>query len=121
MRRAQLGRCWSVAVSMMYSDATSYRSPWIVATAERGARSASAPGPINDGMATERIGQRHPGEPRPPAALAVIAAILLYAALPNGLLIGPRGARQHGGSDATDDQRSGLPKLTVPRSMSPDR
>jgi len=75
---------------MTYSDASSYRSPWIVATAERGARSSSAPGPINDGMTTERVGQRHPGEPRLPAALAVIAAIVLYAALPNGLLIGPR-------------------------------
>jgi len=34
--------------------------------------------------------QTHPGEPRLPAALAVIVAIVLYAALPNALLIGPR-------------------------------
>ena len=34
--------------------------------------------------------QRHPGEPRLPAAIAVIAAIALYAALPNKLLLGPR-------------------------------
>jgi hypothetical protein len=41
-------------------------------------------------MHTERAGQTHPGEPRLPAAVAVIAAIVLYAALPNQLLIGPR-------------------------------
>lgn len=41
-------------------------------------------------MPTERAAQTHPGEPRLPASVAVIAAIVLYAALPNQLLIGPR-------------------------------
>lgn len=41
-------------------------------------------------MRTGRGGQTHPGEPRLPAAVAVIVAIALYAALPNRLLIGPR-------------------------------
>ncbi|MEP6817731.1 MAG: hypothetical protein ABI873_19510 [Marmoricola sp.] len=41
-------------------------------------------------METEHVGPTHPGEPRLPAAVAVIAAIVLYAALPNQLLIGPR-------------------------------
>jgi len=41
-------------------------------------------------MDTEHVGQAHPGEPRLPAAIAVIAAIVLYAGLPNDLLIGPR-------------------------------
>jgi len=41
-------------------------------------------------METEHVGQAHPGEPRLPAAIAVIAAIVLYAGLPNDLLIGPR-------------------------------
>ena len=41
-------------------------------------------------MNTEHLGQAHPGEPRLPAAIAVIAAIVLYAGLPNDLLIGPR-------------------------------
>ena len=41
-------------------------------------------------MRTEHAGQTHPGEPRLPAAVAVIAAIVLYAALPNRLLLGPR-------------------------------
>jgi hypothetical protein len=49
-----------------------------------------ARGHINGGMHTERAGQTHPGEPRLPAALAVSAAIVLFAALPNQLLIGPR-------------------------------
>jgi hypothetical protein len=37
-----------------------------------------------------RPGQEHPGEPRLPAAVAVLAAIALYALLPNKLLLGPR-------------------------------
>lgn len=41
-------------------------------------------------MTTARAQQKHPGEPRLPAAVAVIAAVVLYAALPNRLLIGPR-------------------------------
>lgn len=41
-------------------------------------------------MDTEGVGQTRPGEPRLPAAVAVIVAIVLYAALPNGLLLGPR-------------------------------
>jgi hypothetical protein len=32
----------------------------------------------------------HPGEPRLPAAIAVVTAIALYAALPQQLLVGPR-------------------------------
>src|SRR5580698_5584036 len=34
--------------------------------------------------------QTHPGEPRLPAAVAVVVAIVLYAALPSQLLLGPR-------------------------------
>lgn len=34
--------------------------------------------------------QEHPGEPRLPAAIAVLVAIALYALLPNALLVGPR-------------------------------
>jgi hypothetical protein len=34
--------------------------------------------------------QGHPGEPRLPAAIAVVFAGALYAALPNNLLLGPR-------------------------------
>jgi hypothetical protein len=45
---------------------------------------------MNSGMQTGPPGQARPGEPRLPAAVAVIAAIALYAALPNQLLIGPR-------------------------------
>ncbi|MDP9240234.1 MAG: hypothetical protein M3O55_06275, partial [Actinomycetota bacterium] len=42
-------------------------------------------------MATERTkAQKHPGEPRLPAALAVVVAIALYALLPGGLVLGPR-------------------------------
>ncbi len=41
-------------------------------------------------MDTERVGQAHLGEPRLPAAIAVIVAIVLYAGLPNDLLVGPR-------------------------------
>jgi hypothetical protein len=41
-------------------------------------------------MVGEQRHQQHPGEPRLPAAIAVIVAIVLYAALPNRLLIGPR-------------------------------
>jgi len=41
-------------------------------------------------MDTEGVGQTRPAESRLPAAVAVIVAIVLYAALPNGLLIGPR-------------------------------
>ncbi len=41
-------------------------------------------------MDTQRARQTHPGEPRLPAAVAVIAAIVLYAALPSQLLLGPR-------------------------------
>jgi len=41
-------------------------------------------------MDTERAGPEHPGETRLAAAVAVIGAIVLYAALPNQLLIGPR-------------------------------
>jgi hypothetical protein len=40
--------------------------------------------------ATERKHQLHPGEPRLPAALAVLVAIALYALLPNKLLFVPR-------------------------------
>ncbi|MDX6280126.1 MAG: hypothetical protein QOH03_1197 [Kribbellaceae bacterium] len=32
----------------------------------------------------------HPGEPRLPAAIAVVAAILLYAVLPSAMQVGPR-------------------------------
>jgi hypothetical protein len=38
----------------------------------------------------ERKHQVHPGEPRLPAAIAVVAAIALYALLPNKLLFVPR-------------------------------
>ncbi len=41
-------------------------------------------------MAEERAGRAHPGEPRLPAAVAVVVAIVLYAALPSSLQIGPR-------------------------------
>lgn len=41
-------------------------------------------------MAIERNHQLHPGEPRLPAALAVLAAIALYSLLPNKLLFLPR-------------------------------
>ncbi|MDQ1733353.1 MAG: hypothetical protein QOK10_3512 [Pseudonocardiales bacterium] len=41
-------------------------------------------------MHTPHERQKHPGEPRLPAACAVLAAIALYALLPNRLLIGPR-------------------------------
>jgi hypothetical protein len=41
-------------------------------------------------MHTERTEQAHRGETRFPAAVAVIGAIVLYAALPSHLLIGPR-------------------------------
>lgn len=34
--------------------------------------------------------QQHPGEPRLPAASAVVAAIALYALLPGKLIVGPR-------------------------------
>ncbi|HET8982097.1 MAG TPA: hypothetical protein VFN47_05390 [Pedococcus sp.] len=34
--------------------------------------------------------RQHPGEPRLPAAIAVVVAIVLYAALPEDLLVGPR-------------------------------
>jgi hypothetical protein len=34
--------------------------------------------------------QQHPGEPRLPAAVAIVIAIALYTLLPNRLLIGPR-------------------------------
>jgi uncharacterized membrane protein len=39
---------------------------------------------------TERRHQRHPGEPRLPAALAVLVAIALYSLLPSKLLLEPR-------------------------------
>ncbi|WP_328334705.1 hypothetical protein OHA70_19845 [Kribbella sp. NBC_00382] len=35
-------------------------------------------------------GAVHPGEPRLPAAIAVVAAILLYAVLPSAMQVGPR-------------------------------
>jgi hypothetical protein len=38
----------------------------------------------------QRTTQAHPGEPRLPAAVAVVAAIGLYALLPSALQIGPR-------------------------------
>ena len=41
-------------------------------------------------MAVERKHQVHPGEPRLPAALAVLVAIALYSLLPHKLLIVPR-------------------------------
>jgi hypothetical protein len=41
-------------------------------------------------MNAERAGQEHPGEPRLPAAAGVVVAIVLYAALPSALQIGPR-------------------------------
>ncbi len=56
----------------------------------RAARSvAKCCGEVHAG-ATERK-QTHSGEPRLPAAGAVIVAIVFYAALPNQLLLGPRG------------------------------
>jgi hypothetical protein len=41
-------------------------------------------------MHTERAGQADLGEPRFPAAVAVVGAIVLYTVLPGQLLIGPR-------------------------------
>jgi hypothetical protein len=41
-------------------------------------------------MHTERVEKTRAGEPSLPAAVAVIAAIVLYAGLPNGLLLGSR-------------------------------
>ncbi|WP_406832392.1 hypothetical protein ABEG17_06090 [Pedococcus sp. KACC 23699] len=41
-------------------------------------------------MSTQIHRRQHPGEVRLPAALAVLVAIGLYAALPQGLLLGPR-------------------------------
>ncbi|MGI8880780.1 MAG: hypothetical protein ACR2KJ_09820 [Jatrophihabitans sp.] len=41
-------------------------------------------------MPHRRSGQKRAGEPRLPAAVAVIGAIALYALLPNKLLLGPR-------------------------------
>jgi hypothetical protein len=41
-------------------------------------------------MLADRKHQVHPGEPRLPAAIAVLIAIALYALLPNPLLFGPR-------------------------------
>ncbi|MEO6700493.1 MAG: hypothetical protein ABI140_03715 [Jatrophihabitantaceae bacterium] len=41
-------------------------------------------------MVAEHKHQLHPGEPRLPAAVAVLAAMALYALLPNPLLVGPR-------------------------------
>lgn len=41
-------------------------------------------------MAKEQAGRAHPGEPRLPAAVAVVVAIVLYAVLPSSLQIGPR-------------------------------
>lgn len=41
-------------------------------------------------MVSEHKHQMHPGEPRLPAAVAVLVAIALYALLPSKLLIGPR-------------------------------
>ena len=41
-------------------------------------------------MSTQIHRKQHPGEVRLPAALAVLVAISLYAALPEGLVLGPR-------------------------------
>jgi hypothetical protein len=41
-------------------------------------------------VSTQIHRKKHPGEVRLPAALAVLVAISLYAALPEGLLLGPR-------------------------------
>jgi hypothetical protein len=41
-------------------------------------------------MAEQPSFRDHPGEPRLPAAVAVVVAIALYALLPGGLLLGPR-------------------------------
>jgi hypothetical protein len=41
-------------------------------------------------VAGQQYHLRHPGEPRGPAALAILVAIALYTLLPNRLLIGPR-------------------------------
>jgi len=42
-------------------------------------------------VGTERAkAQEHPGEPRLPAFVAVLVAIVAYAALPNRLIVGPR-------------------------------
>ena len=44
-----------------------------------------------NGSVTEQAdGQEHPGEPRLPAAVAVLVAICLYSLLPEPLLVGPR-------------------------------
>ena len=65
--------------------------------------SSDSPGPVHSvsldvvkpiaykGQVTERrVEEEHPGEPRLPAACAVVAAIALYGALPNELIVGPR-------------------------------
>jgi hypothetical protein len=41
-------------------------------------------------MADQPTYRQHPGEPRLPAAIAVVVAIALYALLPGRLLLGPR-------------------------------
>ena len=41
-------------------------------------------------MTEQADGQEHPGEPRLPAAVAVLVAICLYSLLPEPLLVGPR-------------------------------
>lgn len=41
-------------------------------------------------MTTGSQKREHPGESRYPAAVAVLVAVLLYAALPSALLVGPR-------------------------------
>jgi hypothetical protein len=41
-------------------------------------------------MVADKPHQAHPGEPRLPAAIAVLVAIALYALLPTKLLLGPR-------------------------------
>ncbi|WP_405064485.1 hypothetical protein OG474_23280 [Kribbella sp. NBC_01505] len=41
-------------------------------------------------MGSEQAGPAHPGEPRLPAAVGVLVAIVLYAVLPSTLQIGPR-------------------------------
>ncbi|MGI9158085.1 MAG: hypothetical protein ACR2FG_15875 [Marmoricola sp.] len=41
-------------------------------------------------MSGSGVARSQPGEPRLPAAIAVVAAIVLYAALPQQLLLGPR-------------------------------
>ena len=44
----------------------------------------------NGSVTEQEDGQEHPGEPRLPAAVAVIVAICLYSLLPEPLLVGPR-------------------------------